>query len=183
MVLVLCLCHFVSCGRCGRKDGEISTAPDAHAAVDAAADIMHEPVKWKEESGKLLPSDETPFGTPVPGKMRKVTSGKTWCRYEGTWKVDEVLKFYKTYLKLPEGTAMEVRGRAHVFDNARPVFPGNPGRIVQVRVVDEKDRGLTAIMIFDISKQPQKDWDAVPPYDPRTWKPSKPGDWPPEHLE
>lgn len=183
MGLFICLCLFVSCSKCGSKSGGGTAAGDAAAGDAAAMDIRKEPVKWKSESGMLLPSTEVPFGTAVPVKMKKVASGKRWCRYEGTWKMDEVLEFYKAFLKLPKGSAMEQKGRAFIFKEAHPVAPGNPGRLVEVRVVDEKDRGVTAVMIFDMSKtEKTPDWNSIPPYDPSEWKPSKPGEYPPEHL-
>jgi hypothetical protein len=158
-------------------------ALDAGAGGIVAMDALHEPVVWKDESGRLLPADELAFGTPVPRKMTRVVSGKTWCRYEGTWKVEEVLEFYQRFLTLPEYRAMEEKGRAFIFKDAKPKAPGNPGRLVEVRVIDEKGRGVTAVMIFDRSKDEiKKDWDATPPYDPKTWKPSKPGEFPPENL-
>ena len=171
-----------SCGRCGSAGGKIS-AEDAPAADAPAQDLAKQAVVWKDAAGNLLPSDELPFGTPVPRKMKKIAGGKTWCRYEGTWKLEEVLAFYRTYLTLPAGTFLEESGRGFVFNGAHPVAPGNTGRTVKVTVIDEADRGRTAVVIFDLSGlDRKKDWDAVPPYDPKTWKPSKPGEFPPENL-
>jgi len=171
-----------SCGRCGGAGGG-SAAGDATAADAPAPDLAREVVVWKDAAGNLLPSDELPFGTPVPRKMQKIAGGKTWCRYEGPWKLEEVLAFYRTYLTLPAGTFLEESGRGFVFNDAHPVAPGNAGRTVKVTVIDEADRGRTAVVIFDLSGlDRKKDWDAVPPYDPKTWKPSKPGEFPPDNL-
>jgi hypothetical protein len=159
------------------------------AAVDgpadaAAADRTGPPV-YKDERGILLPSSELPLGTALPVEMKKVASGRNWSRYEGKWTVKEVLAFYKVYLTLPEGAAMEEKGRAIIFRNARPVLPGNPGRLVEVRVVDERHMKKVAVEIYDLDfkeKQKKTDWSAVPPVDPRKWKPSKPGELPPDEF-
>jgi len=184
VIVTACLALYpAACSRCGSATAPDGAGPDSGAGGPGAKDAPREPVVWKDESGRLLPADEIAFGTPVPRKMTRVVSGKTWCRYEGTWKVDEVLEFYRSYLTLPEYTAVEEKGRSFVFHDAKPKAPGNPGRLVEVRVIVEKDRGVTAVMIFDKSKEKiRKDWDAIPPYDPKTWKPKKPGEFPPENL-
>jgi hypothetical protein len=183
LTVAACLAFQAACSRCGSATAPDGAGPDAGAAGAAAGDALHEPVVWKDEAGRLLPADDLAFGTPVPRKMKKVVSGKTWCRYEGTWKVEEVLEFYQRYLTLPEYSSMEEKGRSFLFKDAKPREPGNTGRLVEVRVIDEKTRGVTAVMIFDRSQDKiRKDWDAVPPYDPKTWKPSKPGEPPPDEL-
>ena len=177
---------FSACSSCGNeKKGDKVGVKDA-AVEDVIKMVRKEPVRWKDDSGMLKPSSEFPFGTPIPVNMSKVTSGKTWCRYEGAWKVKELMDFYKKYLELPEGMYVEEKGRSFIFKDARPVKPGNPGRVVEVRVTDEKHRAMTAVTIFD--KSLAAGWDKTKkkgktaPYDPRTWKPDRPGDLPPDEL-
>ena len=171
------------CSQCDRGGG---VAPfDAVAAEVRAGKEVPAPVVWKDDSGMLKPSDEVPFGVPVPVNMVKAVSGNTWARYEGTWKVDEVLAFYRKYMILPEGGAPHQKGRAYVNSGAAPAPPGKPGRDVEVWVIDEKEFGRTTVTIYEVSSQKtekQKDWDAVPPSGPPTWKPSKPGEEPPGNL-
>ena len=175
-----------ACSSCGKKGGGGEATVQDAAVEDAIGAVRKEPVRWKDDSGMLKASSEFPFGTPIPVNMTKVTSAKTWCRYEGTWKIKDLMDFYRKYLVLPEGTYVEEKGRSFIFKDARPVKPGNPGRIVELRITDEKHRARTAVTIFDMSQaaqwQKQKKKEKTPPYDPRTWKPDRPGDLPPDEL-
>ncbi|MFH1437915.1 MAG: hypothetical protein ABIJ56_19565 [Pseudomonadota bacterium] len=175
-----------ACSSCGKKEGGGEGTVQDAAVEDAIGAVRKEPVSWKDDSGLLKASSEFPFGTPIPVNMSKVTSGKTWCRYEGKWKVKELMDFYRKYLTLPENTFVEEKGRAFIFKDARPVKPGNPGRVVEVRVTDEKHRAVTAVTIFDRSRAAglgkMKNGEKKQPYDPHTWKPDRPGDLPPDEL-
>jgi hypothetical protein len=188
LALILVIAGTAGCGRCGGGGGK-AVPPDAAAGGAGAGAHVPEaaaaPLKVKDERGVLAPQEELPFGVPVPVRMGKVFQGATWCRYEGTWSPEEVLAFYRAYLTLPEGRGAEQRGTAWIFADAHPKSPGNTGRLVEVRVSDEREFGTTAVLIFDVAAkalEKQKEKEVSPPYNPNTWKPARPGDLPPDEL-
>jgi|GEM_PF-3242687 len=137
------------------------------------------------EDGILIPDSKFPHGIPVPRGLEIVSTGRTWTRLEGRLKVQDILNFYRKYLTLTYGVAVEEKGRGYVFKNARPLPPGNTGALVEVRIIEEKNRGRVAVEIYDVSfrdMEKGKDWTKVPVVDPRQWKPSKPGELPPDEF-
>lgn len=174
---------FVSCSSCDKKGRSIDAVATDGFLAPERPDARKTKVRWRSSDGILLPSSQLPFGTPVPVRMKKIVSGIGWCRYEGRWKFDDVVRFYRRYLKMGEGRGVLQKGRAYIFQDARPLHPGNPGRKVEVRVVDERDRGKTAVVIFDNSgnKTPQQ-LEKEHLMHPRQWKPSRPGEFPPDEL-
>jgi len=185
---LLVLAGAAGCGRCGSdggKAGPPAEAPGGAGAAAKTAGAPAPPAKVRDERGVLAPQEELPFGVPVPVRMGKVFEAATWCRWEGTWSVEELLAFYRAYLVLPEGFGAEKKGTAYIFANAHPKPPGNTGRLVEVRVSDEREFGRAAVLIFDIAAkalEKKKEKDGSPPYDPNTWKPARPGDLPPDEL-
>ncbi|MBW2260439.1 MAG: hypothetical protein JRG91_00580 [Deltaproteobacteria bacterium] len=138
-----------------------------------------------DSEGIRLPQEALPFGTPIPVGLTESATGRTWARYSGPIKPDEIIDFYRKYLTLPEGTAPHEVGSSTRFIDARPKQPGNPGRPVEVRVVSEQRGTRSGVVIFDMSainKAKETDWEKVPLVDPREWKPSKPGEKVPSDL-
>lgn len=138
-----------------------------------------------DAQGVRLPQEALPFGTPVPVGLEQEHEGKGWVRWSGSVEPEEVIAFYEKYLTIAEGTAPHEVGNSTRFLQARPRQPGNPGRPVEVRVIDELEARWSAVLIFDLStinKARETNWDEVPITDPRKWKPSKPGEKVPSDL-
>jgi hypothetical protein len=172
---------FAGCESCGRP----SPAPAPEATAPEPVDRRPESEKIRDADGIRLPQEQLAFGTPVPVGLEQTTSGRGWIRYTGPVRPSEVIDFYRKYLTLPEGTAPHEVGDSTRFRDARPTQPGNPGRPVEVRVIDEQKGRRTGLLILDIvalDKNDGKDWESIPLADPRKWKPKEPGEKVPSEL-
>ncbi len=171
-----------SCSSCKQPDARQQAGTQA---TSPAKKIRTAPPTVYDDEGIRLPQDALPFGTPIPVGLTESSTGRSWVRFSGPVKPDEVIDFYRKYLTLPEGTAPHIVGTSTNFQDARPKQPGNPGRPVEVRVVSEQRGTRTGLVIFDMSaieKAKETDWEKVPLVDPREWKPSKPGEKVPPDL-
>lgn len=167
---------------CGKPPSQRqSSAPEE----TAEAPPPPKPIVKYDEEGIRMPDEALPMGTPIPLGFDQVTEGKGWVRCAGYLDAEQVIRFYRKYLTLPEGTAPHEVGRSTLFREASPKQPGNPGRKVQVRVIPEQGGTRTAVLILDqdyVERMDEEELSGTRLMDPEDWKPSRPGDVPPEDL-